>query len=261
MGTLGWAARSRVEFVDIDQDRTLKWTSILRVLAKGNADTPRGIWPEGARADYVAAHGLQSIVSYFEVTRGPQPPALDGVLELRYVRELGYTLDRRGRSRRYGGVDAGWIIDHAGLPLARMRQHWLWFHPERGEVLGEPAPGFAADEQSTELPLAPTRPNTSWETVAGGRFRWSPRETDLNQHVTFSAYVERAENALADEKVDTTGLTRLEAWFRQPSFLDDAMTTTVESDDDTETVTLVRAESGTLCAVLRWSAAARRDMG
>jgi hypothetical protein len=227
------------------------------VLAKGNAETPTGIWPEGTRADYVAAHGLQSIVSYCEVTRGTQPPALDGVLELKYARELGYTLDRHGQTRRYGGVDTGWLIEHAGLPLARVRNHWLWFRPERGELLGAPAPGFAPDEQSTELPLAPGRPVTSPETVPGGRFRWSPRETDLNQHVTYSAYIERAENALADEKVDTTGLTRLEAWFRQPSFLDDAMTTTVESDEDTKTVKLVRTESGTLCAVLRWSAAAQ----
>ncbi|NEB03364.1 hypothetical protein [Streptomyces sp. SID13726] len=248
-----WNTRDRVAFEDLDQHRTFKWTSVMRVMAQGHANAPRGIWPEGSRAEYSAVHGIHSIVSYFDLTRALHRPMSDGVLALHYERQLGYTMDRGGHSRRYGGIDTSSVVDDAGLLLAQARHHWLWFRADRGALLDEPAPGFTPDEQSTELPPVPVRPSALEESVTDHRFRWSSRETDLNQHVTFSAYVERAENALADEKTGTDGLPRLEAWFRQQSFLGDAMRTAVQSGDGCETVRLEHAESGALCAVLRWS--------
>lgn len=252
MDVAGWTTGDRARFEDIDQGRTFKWAAILRVVAQGHAEAPEGIWPGGTRAEYSARHGIQSIVSYFEIVRGPHRPMPDEKLELRYERQLGHTLDRTGIARRYGGIDTTWITDHAGLPLVQARHHWLWFRPQYGGLLTTPAPGFAAD-QSTELPAPPRRPAPPRPAATGTPFRWARRETDLNRHVTFSAYVERAENALADAGTDIGGQPCLAAWFRRPSFMADTMTTTTDSTHDTDTVGLVHKKSGAVCAVLRWS--------
>jgi hypothetical protein len=74
--------------------------------------------------------------------------------------------------------------------------------------------------------------------------------------VTASAYLERAENALADATLDARGLHRAGMWFRRPSRLGDLMTSAYEErDDDALLVALRREESHELCVTVRFRGA------
>ena len=107
-------------------------------------------------------------------------------------------------------------------------------------------------DQTEELPSTEAPPPSSAR-ADGGRFRWTSRETDVNHHVTAYAYLERAENALADARLDTGCLHRAGMWFRRPSRLGELMTSSCEDlDDDTLLVTLTREESYELCVTVRF---------
>jgi hypothetical protein len=254
MGKLDWVHRDRVGWGDIDQDGLLKFSSIIRFVSAGYA----GMFPllmEGSRAEYFATHGLQPIVRYVEMAREPDGAKLDAGLSVHFTVRLGFALDRRSGSPRYGGHDTIRLVDQHGHTLGRWTQHWLWFVPKKGTLLHEPAPGFNAD-QSEDLPSTEAPPRSPMST-RGGRFRWTPRETDINHHVSASAYLERAENTLADAKLDTYRLHRASMWFRRPSLLGDLMTSSFEElDDDTLLVLLTRAESDELCVTVRLSGSA-----
>jgi hypothetical protein len=251
MGTLAWVHQDRIGWADIDQDGLLKFSSIIRFVSAGYA----GMFPllmEGSRAEYFTTHGLQPIVRHVEMAREPDGARLDAGLSVRFTVRLGFALDRRGESRRYGGHDTIRLVDEHGDTLGRWTQHWLWFVPNTGTLLHEAAPGFNAD-QSEELPSTQAPPRSPMG-ADGGRFRWTPRETDSNHHVSASAYLERAENTLADAEVDTQRLHRASMWFRRPSLLGDPMTSSFEElDDDTFLVLLRRAESDELCVTVRLS--------
>jgi len=71
--------------------------------------------------------------------------------------------------------------------------------------------------------------------------------------VTASAYLERAENTLADAKLAARGLHRAGMWFRRPSLLGDLMTSSYEElAEDTFLVALTREESDELCVTVRF---------
>lgn len=72
----------------------------------------------------------------------------------------------------------------------------------------------------------------------------------MNSHVTFAAYVERAENALADAQRDAASLTRVSIWFSRPSFAGELMHSVLGDDDGALFVQFSRAQSGELCATL-----------
>ncbi len=251
---LDWVHRDRIGWADVDQDGLLKFSSIIRFVSAGYA----GMFPllmEGSRAEYFATHGLQPIVRYLEMAREPRGAKLDAGLSLRFTVRLGFGLDRRSESRRYGGHDAIHLVDEHGETLGHWTQHWLWFDPNKGTLLHEPAPGFNAD-QSEELPSAEAPPHSPIG-AGGGRFRWTPRETDINHHVSASAYLERAENTLADAEFDTARLHRASMWFRRPSVIGDLMTSSFEElDDGTLVVLLTRERSDELCVAVRLSGSA-----
>lgn len=77
----------------------------------------------------------------------------------------------------------------------------------------------------------------------------------MNNHVTFAAYVERAENALADAQLDAPSLTRVSIWFSRPSFAGELMHSVLGDDDGALLVQFSRAQSGELCATLALRAA------
>lgn len=250
MGTLGWTHHERIAWTDVDQDGLLKYSSIFRFVAAGYA----GMFPlltKSSRADYFATHELQPILRQVEVARDPRAATLDAALSLHFAVRLGFTLDGRSESRRYGGHDAIAVVNEHGEALGDWTQQWLWFVPDRGALLHEPAPGMSID-QSEELPATEVAPRSSTGVEAGG-FRWTPRETDANRHVTAYAYLERAENALADAEVDAGRLHRASMWFRRPSRLGDRMACSLEEvDDDTVLVLLRHEESEELCVTVRF---------
>jgi hypothetical protein len=206
---------------------------------------------ESSRAEYFATHDLQPIMRQLEIAREPRGTELDAGLSVRFTARLGFTLDARSGSRRYGSHDGIQLVGEHGESLARWTQHWLWFAPTTGTLLEEPAPGLRAD-QSEELPSTEPPPRLS-SGVGGTRFRWTQRETDVNRHVTAYAYLERAENAMADAGLAARGHRRAGLWFRRPSFLGDLMSISREElDEDTLLVALTREETDELCVVVRF---------
>jgi hypothetical protein len=252
MGQLDWMHRDRIGWADVDQDGLLKFSSIFRFVSAGYV----GMFPlltKGSRAEYFATHELQPILTHVEMARDPHGAKLDAGLSMHFMVRLGYTLNGHSASRRYGGHDAIQLVGEHGETLGSWTQHWLWFVPNMGALLHEPAPGLSAD-QSVELPSAETPPHSTTG-VEVGQFRWTPRETDINHHVTAYAYLERAENALADAKLGTHRLHQAGMWFRRPSRLGDLMTSSFEElDDDTHLVLLTRGESDELCVTVRFRA-------
>jgi acyl-CoA thioesterase FadM len=250
MGKLEWMHQERIGWADVDQDGHLKFSSMFRFVAAGYA----GMFPlltEDSRAEYFATHELQPIVRHLEMAREPHGAKLDAGLSLHFTVRLGFTRDSRSESRRYGGHDAIQLIGEHGEALGGWTQYWLWFVPKVGTLVHEPAPGLSV-EQSEELPFTEAPPPVSpgAEVV---RFRWTPRETDANHHVTAYAYLERAESALADANLDARGLHRAGMWFRRPSLLGDLMTSSYEElDDDTLLVALTREEPHELCVTVRF---------
>jgi hypothetical protein len=161
-----------------------------------------------------------------------------------YVSTLGHL---PGAPDRYGGVDAiEWSVD--GEPVVTCRHHWLWFSPAKNALLDDPAPGFSID-QSTSLDEPPAIPTLDGAREVG-TFRWTLRESDINEHVNAVAYVERAENAAADAEADGRALRRAGIWFRRPSFTGDRSAALALSSGSEVLVGLADAESGkSLCTV------------
>ena len=154
---------------------------------------------------------------------------------------------RQSDLRQYGGYDEIELSDAEQAPLGWWSQHWLWFSHERGAPLDRPAPGIEID-QTDELPPVPARPDASSASAAEHRFRWAVRETDMNNHVTFAAYLERAENALAGAQLDAASPDRASMWFRRPSFAGELVRSVI--GDDEFLVQFMREQSGELCATL-----------
>jgi hypothetical protein len=248
MSAVQWTERQRIGFLDIDQDRRIKFTSMIRFVAAGYA----GLFSQLRtvdRADYFTTHGLTPITTYVQLERASRTTPLDIEIELRYGATLGFVHGRQSDLRRYGGYDEIELSDAERAPLGWWSQHWLWFSQEHGAPLDRPAPGIEID-QTDELPPVPARPDPSSASAAEHRFRWALRETDINNHVTFAAYLERAENALADAQLDAVAPDRASMWFRQPSFAGELMRSVIGDDDDAFLVQFMRNQSGELCATL-----------
>lgn len=246
-----WTGRQRVGFADVDQDSRIKFASIVRFVMAGY----EGLFPQlgttAGRAEYFATYGLTPITTYAELERAPRSATLDIDVDLRYCATLGFELGGRGNARRYGGHDEIELTCADGEPLGWWRQHWLWFSQEHGALLDRPAPGIET-AQSVELQPAPRPPDAS-APAAAGRFRWGLRETDLNHHVTFAAYLERAENALADAQLDASPPDRASIWFRRPSFAGEVMTSFIAGNDRAFVVRLTREQPDELCATVSLS--------
>ena len=243
-----WTDRQRIGFADIDQDRRIKFSSMIRFVGAGYT----GLFSQLTtvdRADYFAAHGLTPITTYAQFERGSSSTTLDTEVELRYGVTLGFLRSRRSDARRFGGYDEIELSDAERVPVGWWSQQWLWFSREHGAPLDRPAPGLEVD-QTDELPPVPTRPDPSSGTDAEHRFRWALRETDINNHVNLAAYVERAENALADAQLDAASPDRVSIWFSRPSFAGELMHSVISDDDGALLVQFSRAQSGELCATL-----------
>ena len=249
MSAARWTERQRIGFTDIDQDRRIKFSSMIRFVGAGYA----GLFSQLTtidRADYFTTHGLTPITTYAQLERASRSTPLDTEIELRYEVTLGFVRGRQSDLRRYGGNDEIELTDaERGPPLGWWSQHWLWFSQERGAPLDRPAPGLGVD-QTDELPPVPARPDPCSGSSAEDRFRWALRETDMNNHVSFAAYLERAENGLADAQLDAASPDRASIWFSRPSFAGELMRSVAGDDDGAFLVQFLRAQSDELCATL-----------
>lgn len=234
MGTVQWEGAARTAFAHLSQGGLLKPTGLLDLLSP----TMNDFWPAAVGstgADYLEATEVRSLLMQLSIERAAHPVADDHDLALDMVTTLGYMPGSGGKPPRYGGVDRVQVrsADDINGPVhATWTAWWLWFRigPRGIEVLHDPAPKVLVDQDDALDPPLPV-PRMDTADVAS-RFRWSSRETDMNNHVFFLSYPQRAENALADAGIDTSALHRWRAWFVRPSFLHEAMTAEVARDGD-----------------------------
>jgi hypothetical protein len=253
MAAVHWTDRQRIGFADIDQDRRVKFSSVIGFVGAGYS----GLFSQLTtvdRVDYFTTHGLTPITTHAQLERASRDTPLDTEVELRYNVTLGFVRGRRSDMRRYGGYDDIELRDAERVLLGWWSQHWLWFSQERGAPLDRPAPELEID-QTDELPPVPTRPDSCSGNSVENRFRWALRETDINNHVSFAAYLERAENAVADAQLDVASPDRVSIWFSRPSFAGELMHSVICADEGAFLVQFVRAQSDELCATLRLTAA------
>ena len=256
MAAVHWTDRQRIGFADIDQDRRIKFSSMIRLVGAGYT----GLFSQLTtvdRADYFTAHGLTPITTYAQLERVSSRTKLDTEVDLSYGATLGFVRGGRSDVFRFGGYDEIELSDAERVPLGWWSQRWLWFSQKTGAPLDRPAPGLEVD-QTAELPSVPTRPDPSSNIAAEHRFRWALRETDMNNHVTFAAYLERAENVLADAQLDPASPDRVSIWFSRPSFAGELVHGVIGDGDGALLVQFSRAQSAELCATLALGAVERQ---
>lgn len=256
MGTITWAGTARTAFVHLSQGGLLKPTGLWDLLSP----TMNEFWPAAVGAtgaDYLDATGVRSVLMQLSAERAPHPVPDDHDLSIGIATTLGALPGSGGRPPRYGGLDRVEVRDlgvQDGPVHARWSAWWLWFTAgEHGAIhpLHEPAPKVVVDQDDVlDAPLPVPRIEGG---VAASRFRWTSRETDMNDHVFFLSYPQRAENALADAGLDTGALHRWHVWFVRPSFLHEAMTAEVAPDADGWMVALRNDERGEVAAYVRAS--------
>jgi hypothetical protein len=229
-----------VTWLDTDQHDRLKLASIMRLAWNGYSQFTQ-LLAGKSRAEYFAETGWSPITTYFAVEATEQATFLDAAVDVHYDDTLGAV------GGRFGGVDQITLRVN-DQKVASVRHHWLWFNVSTSSLLTGPAPLTKVD-QGAELPKPPRPPDRAGALPAGS-FRWTTRETDRNQHVNAAAYIERAENAVADAGADSVPHHRADIWFRRPTFRGDQMNALVRGMDTNVLVDLVAAGSGESCSTL-----------
>lgn len=242
--------KTEVAFETLHQHRLLKPTHVYRY-----ADIPTTQWWRKAigltHAQYYHQYRLGAVLTYLavdirDVALMPQDP-----ISVRFRTLLGRYASAPEKPPRYGGIDELALVAEDGREAARITSYWLWFRtPVEGKpgTIAEPPPLF----QGSDRMFPPHTQAAAFDGAPAGEFRWSRRETDLNQHVNSLAFVERAENALADAGVAVAPVGRFEIWYQKPGFAGQRTAAFWERVTDGVRVRLVNAETGGPMTVLRF---------
>lgn len=251
MATVQMRGTARTAWGHLSQGGLLKPTVVWDLASP----TLNEFWPTATGDSgnaYLDTTGVRTLLLQVAVERVTRPVPDEHDLLVEVDTTLGAL---PGDTPRYGGFDRIRLRDPDGdAVVASWTGWWLWFRAgEHGalSLLHEPAPGVIVDQDDV-LPEA-VRPPRSAQPAVGTRFRWTARETDTNDHVFSLAYLERAENALADQGVDTSTLHRWHVWFQRPSFLGEAMACEIEHTTDGRLVALRNTARDEVSAVVRAS--------
>jgi hypothetical protein len=198
--------------------------------------------------DYCRREMVRPVVTHLRVSTPPTRLDQGEPVEITLSIGMGVLAGRSGD--RYGGHDE-LVVRADGQPVAEWSCDWLWLDLRSAGMAGflrHPPRNLGVD--LVELARPARRPD-----VAGGRdldFRWTRRETDLNGHVFFLCYLERAENALAD--VDHGfDANEWELWYTMPSFVGERMRLSLPERDPAagRHGSIRAADDGRLCATFR----------
>lgn len=252
MGTLAFEDTVQCGFHVLDQHGQLKFGAVMQIVMDRYGRAVES-WSKTSRGAYTARTGLAPISTFIAVARSPHQLHIDDEVELRIAGDYGFVPGSGDTPARYGGQDRI-ELTAAGTTVASWTQHWLWHHVRSGDLLHEPAPEIGTS-QDQEIAKPPPRPRPHAPSIEE-RFRWTPRETDLNQHINVLGYLERAENVLANaDDLGTEDAASVQLWFRRPAFLGDLMTARAEREGEGEAmiVELQQESTGNLCATLAFA--------
>lgn len=242
MGETTWRSRDVVGWLDHDQSGVLKLTSVVKFAWAAY----RQFTVELAglsRIDYFTKHGCAPVIAFLEVTSAGPATRLDDEIHMDVRARVGFV---PGEAPRYGGITLLTLTDENGVELGQLRNHWFWFNTETRSVQREPV--FATVDQDEALEEPPERPRLGGDANVQP-FRWALRDTDLNHHANTAAYLERAENAIADLGLDAVPLRQAKMWFRRPSFLGETMHTGVQGIDHGALVDIASTDGDVRCTL------------
>lgn len=244
--------KTEVAFETLHQHRLFKPTHVYRY-----ADIPGTQWWHNAigltHSEYFKRHRLGAVLTWLavdvnDVALMPQDP-----ITVRFKTLLGRYASVPEKPARYGAVDELALVADDGRVAARLSSYWLWFRtPVEGKpgTIAEPPPLF----QHADRLFAPHPQAAAFEGAPAGEFRWTRRETDLNQHVNSLSFLERAENALTDIGVTVAPTGRFEIWYQKPGFAGQRTAAFWERFEDGVRVRLANAETGQGMTVLKFPA-------
>lgn len=245
-------ATVEIAFETLNQDQFLKPTQVYRY---GEAAGARW-WQDMVGvsfSDYFLQHFNGSVLTYLRIQVEPVKLMPQQTLRVTVQSLLGKYPPAKGKAARYGGHDIVTLATEDGQVVARLWGYWLWFHfPMDGGkpgTLTEPPPIFEPIDR--ELAAQPPLPEVAGDHV--NSFAWTLRETDLNRHATSLAYLERAENAVADAGVALNGVGTSEIWYLKPGFPGQRMDAWVHPGDGETLVRLENCETGKTATILRMS--------
>lgn len=247
------ACRAHIPFEALTQAGALKETCLPQLLRTAGTRW----WHEHLGRDwdaYLAEESVRPLVAYLRISCAATSLGAGTEANLAIEVAHGHIPDWRGNGARFGGFDRLQVtVDGHAAPVATWVCLWYWLAFEPGTVptfVESPPPGLL--RQDPQLPRVPPRPDGgSAEPVA--ELTWTPRESDLNEHVFFMSYLERGQNALADAGLPATYETT-EIWYGQPAFSGQHMAVAVDQRDAGSVVVVIRrADTGGVCARIRFS--------
>lgn len=242
--------KTEVSFETLHQHRLFKPTHVYRY-----ADIPTTQWWHQSigltHSEYYRRHRLGAVLTYLaveihDVALMPQDP-----ITVRMKTHLGRYASAPEKPPRYGGIDELALVSDDGRAAASLTSYWLWFRtPLEGKpgTIAEPPPLFQPSDRLFE----PHTQAPAFEGAPAGEFRWTRRETDLNQHVNSLSFLERAENALTDAGATVSPTGRFEIWYQKPGFADQRTAAFWDRAENGIRVRLANAETGQPMTVLNF---------
>lgn len=218
MGALRFSHDDRLAWGDADQTNRLKLPVAVRLAWNANSQFSLEVAGLG-RHEFFTTYAMAPVSTFIGVEIADADAFLDDDVTITVDNRIGYHL---GSKRRYGGIQE-FAITKTGTLVASLRHYWVWFSFTTLTTFSEPAPGAKPGiSQDEELAPMPAPPDLAAAAPAGS-FRWTMRDTDLNQHVQSLAWIERAENVAADALGRAESYRKAGIWFRQPALAGEEM--------------------------------------
>jgi hypothetical protein len=245
-----YTAKILASYPAITQRGTVKPTHVLQMFE----DVAAGWWRDVAGTDrwsYFARHEVRVLVRYVAV----HTPAVRVTPGTPLGAELAVVLGPDPRHGRYGGHDELTVRAPDDTVVARWTSQWYWLDWRTDGAptpRNQPPPDLPVPP--TPLPQLPARPRGGDSTVLS-EFIFTERETDLNNHVFFVAYLERGENTLADAGVTTGQFDTCRCWYLRPAQAGWSIVPAVDATADRCAIELRLASGGPPAAVLEYATA------
>lgn len=243
------STQHEIIYENLTQDGGIKPTSLVQPLRAAGAQwwaTHTGLdW-----ASYCNDRNLRPLVTYLATETPAKGLASGSSVHANLTIAMGRIPGRKPGTYRYGGLDRLELVTEDHQLVASWVCLWFWLSIQDGAL-----PGFLTDPpddlpaRQADLPSVPLAPRLT-NSQERERFKWTARETDLNNHVFFLSYLDRGENALANIGCPAPAI--CEAWYSRPAFLGETMVVDAEKSDPPGQLLRIGRTPEDVCAVMRF---------
>jgi hypothetical protein len=244
---LSFTDTATVTYEAVDQNRRLKPSHMMRLF-----DAAAQHWwttvTGAARHEFCERAGVRIFMNQLGISTSDVPVTPGDQVSVRMDSITG----AEASGKRYGGDDLVTVTAADGRELARWTGRWWWLNWGDSGPTGfasAPPAGVSASIHDLPAPLVPPPPS---DVAHRGSFTWSLRDTDVNNHVYFLAYLERGENALAEYGAAADTIRSVECFYLRPCVAGQPMNVAVSPVDVGFLVELRHAASGKAAASLTY---------